>query len=82
MLASFSCPDRVFGVHPIGKDDIDDIDVRILRDLIVVFVIVAVLSGNAVLSFPFLDFGRGSTDNPGKVGMLGLLKSGSDLIGA
>jgi hypothetical protein len=48
VLAGLGAANGVLGVHAVGKDDVDYIDIGVRGDLVVVLVVVDVLLGNAV----------------------------------
>ena len=82
MFARLRRLDRVFGMQRVGRDDIDDINVGIVRHLLHRVVIVNIFVGQIVLRLPFFRLGGRAGDDPGQPAEFCLLQCGCDLIRA
>ena len=79
-LPSLRTADGVLGVHPIGQNDVDHIDLVVGRDFVVRAVVVDVSRIDAVLLFPTLRFLGRAGDDAFQLGVFRLLQGRSDLV--
>ena len=82
VLAGARRLDRMLGVQGVRCDDIDDVDVRVLRHAIHRLVRIDASVGEAVLSFPPFALFRASGDDGGEPTVRRALERRGDLIGA
>jgi hypothetical protein len=82
MFAGLGRLDGVLGVQGIGRNDINNINIRVVAHLFHRVVVVDIFVWNVVLRFPFFGFGGMAGDNPGKTAIFRQLQSRCDLIGA
>ena len=54
VLARLEATDRVFGVHAVGKNDVDDVHVRVIFDRIVILVVVDILRTDSIAQREFI----------------------------
>jgi hypothetical protein len=74
VLAGLEGADGVLGVHGVGQHHVHDVNVLVVDQPVVGFVIVHVLVGNVVLAFPLGGLGRRARHQAGELAELGLLQ--------
>jgi hypothetical protein len=81
MLVRLGRLEGQLGMERVGRDDINHVDVRVVRHLLHVFVVIDVLVGNVVLRLPFFGLVRVASDDAGQPAILGLGEGGRKLVG-
>ena len=74
MLPCFGCPDHVLGMHRVRKNNINDINVRVILDAVKVLIVIDILVRDIVFAFPRIDLGRSAGDNTGQITIVGLFQ--------
>ena len=80
MLASLVPPNRIFGVHAIGENDVDDVDFGVVANIVVVLIVVNVLRVDSVLQCKSVCFVGMAANQSNHFGFLALGKCGQDLV--
>jgi hypothetical protein len=80
VLAGLEGADGVLGVHGVGQHHVHDVNVLVIDQPVVGFVVVHVLVGNVVLAFPLGGLGGRTRHQAGELAELGLLQGGGQLV--
>ena len=80
MLSGLQSANRVFGVHAVGQNDIDNVDFRVVLERFVVVVVVDVLGTDAIALRQFVGFVAVAAYEGNHLRFFAFRKSRQDLI--
>ena len=72
----------MLGVKPVRRDDINDVDVRVIGHFLHRVIVIDAPVGKVVLGLPFFGLGRRAGDDAGETAIFCLLQRGGNLVGA
>ncbi len=82
MFPGLGGADGVFGVHAVGEDDVDDVDVGIVFDGVIVVVVVNIFGIDAIFGGLGLGFFGVTADEGDGTAEFGFGEGGEDLVHA